>query len=295
MTSAPYPVLTEAQLCKLRQRIDTGPADRCHPWLGKSKQRSGQGITRIEGRLLTVPKLIWVYHHGPVPPRQKVYATCGDQGCCNPAHLACGTKSASMLNASRSGSKLGRGVDYEGPDLRPKQVAKPYPTLTEKQTRAFWAKVDKLGPDECWIWQGSGGRGYRTFRAAGRNLIPSRLSYALANGDAPTHLDVCHSCDDPRCVNPAHLYAGTRRRNARDMVEKGRCNAARGVRAGKAKLKPEQVYEIRRRYDEGEAPSLLGIEFDLRPQSIAAIGLRKSWKHLPEVQRTKQARARAGG
>ena len=194
-----------------------------------------------------------------------------------------GTKSEAMLSASRHGAKLGRGVGFEETENTLKPIAKPYPTLTKKQIRAFWAKVDKRGPDDCWLWTASGH--YGAFRAGGRQLRATRLSFILANGDVPLHLDVCHNCpggDNPLCVNPAHLFLGTRKRNLQDCVEKDRKNAARGVAAGKSKLAPAQVYEIRRRYDAGEGSFVIAKDFGITGQSVGAIGLRKSWKHLPE-------------
>lgn len=95
----------------------------------------------------------------------------------------------------------------------------------------FWAKVNKepgQGPNgDCWEWQGaSDKRGYGSFPAIrpeeGFNTRRAHtVSYLLAKG--PTNgLNVCHSCDNPRCVNPAHLWLGTQLQNMRDASQKGR-------------------------------------------------------------------------
>lgn len=83
----------------------------------------------------------------------------------------------------------------------------------------FWAKVDRSG--DCWIWTGSRcSDGYGTFFVAGRIVGAHRFSLELA-GVTLGRLHALHRCDNPPCVNPAHLYAGTQRDNSRDMVARG--------------------------------------------------------------------------
>ena len=90
----------------------------------------------------------------------------------------------------------------------------------------FWAKVDRRGPDDCWNWTamthpdghgriGEGGH-------YGRMLYAHRVSYELHIGPIPPGLVVMHKCDNPRCVNPAHLQLGTDADNHRDCWNKGR-------------------------------------------------------------------------
>lgn len=91
----------------------------------------------------------------------------------------------------------------------------------------FWNYVDKT--DTCWLWTGAKDRrGYGRFRCGfkingtRRSETASRFSWALLNGPIPDGLDVCHHCDTPPCVNPAHLFIGTRQDNVDDMIAKGR-------------------------------------------------------------------------
>lgn len=87
----------------------------------------------------------------------------------------------------------------------------------------FMKKVDKRGPNECWPWLASKrAHGYGAFLLNGRVMNSSRAAYLLLVGDLPEWQVVCHSCDNPSCVNPAHLWAGSQADNLSDMRTKGR-------------------------------------------------------------------------
>lgn len=88
----------------------------------------------------------------------------------------------------------------------------------------FWAKVDRRGPDECWEWTAARSpNGYGRFKPKGMGQkTASRWSYEMHVGPIPDGMQVCHTCDNPPCVNPAHLWLGDHAANAADRDAKGR-------------------------------------------------------------------------
>lgn len=105
--------------------------------------------------------------------------------------------------------------------------------------------VERAGADGCWLWTGAksplGYGAFRMFRPK-RTVRAHRISYELHKGPIPAGLLVCHACDNPSCVNPAHLWLGTPGDNARDRDRKDRVQ--HGEKHYAAKLTAEDVAEI---------------------------------------------------
>lgn len=112
--------------------------------------------------------------------------------------------------------------------------------LSSKHIQSFHRKYET--GNGCWIWTAATRtRGYGMFNG----YVASRVSYFLAHGIDPAELNVCHTFDNPSCVNPAHLFLGTAKENAADREEKGRSNPPFGENGPGAKLTKEQALEIK--------------------------------------------------
>lgn len=149
----------------------------------------------------------------------------------------------------------------------------------------FWRYVGLDDDAQCWNWVGSlRENGYGQLNIDQYPYKVHRISYALWNGALPQgRFQVQHHCDNPQCVNPAHLYAGTQSDNMRDEYRRGRrkhSNRARGVNVHTAKLTDDLVREARRLHEQGLSFGKTAKLFHVtRPTITRAIkGL--TWPHV---------------
>lgn len=142
----------------------------------------------------------------------------------------------------------------------------------------FWSHVVKQS-NGCWIWKGPT-QVYGVCRVDGKKRRAHRIAYLLAYGYLPVDKLVCHHCDNPPCVNPAHLFLGDDKANHRDAVNKGRKVDCHGIDSFNCKFTEQQVLKIRSRYDAGEGCKKIARELGVSHGTISSIGLRNSWKHL---------------
>lgn len=152
----------------------------------------------------------------------------------------------------------------------------------------FNAKILKCPMSGCWLWTGACNYAeYGQFRFNGRRVTASRVAWVFFRGPLVDNDCVLHHCDVPSCVNPTHLFLGSKADNTADMVAKGRHgrhrqpeSAPRGQRAGNAKLTEDAVREIRRLRADGGTYKAIAERYDVNLSAIAKVVYGESWRHV---------------
>lgn len=129
--------------------------------------------------------------------------------------------------------------------------------------------VDNAG---CWIWQGARDKwGYGVVNLRGKHYGAHRIAFFLHNGEWPEPMAL-HSCDNPACVNPEHLRAGTAADNARDIVERGR--------RSRFLSKPEWVFEVKRLLATGMRVIDVSKAVNVPAYAVSHIKCGRYWRHV---------------
>lgn len=178
--------------------------------------------------------------------------------------------------------------------------------LLRGRENLFWSKALLGKRDDCWVWDGQIEAPahsasdlklrYGIFEFP-LTLMPERVAEFQKQGKTPRPLRrkahrvafelehgegsadgwlVCHHCDNPLCVNPAHLFLGTPKQNSDDRESKGRGNRQGGNR----KLGPKHVVAIRERAALGESYESIAKRFGVTSGNVSAIVTRKTWKNV---------------
>ena len=135
----------------------------------------------------------------------------------------------------------------------------------------FWEKVAVADPDDCWEWLAGNKshKGYGQFSIGDKTRRAHRLAWELTFGRIPEGLHVCHKCDNPGCVNPAHLFLGSNTDNMQDSAKKGR---------QAKKLTSEKVLQIRELLANGQqSQQTIANDFGVSKQRISAIKQGRDW------------------
>lgn len=147
----------------------------------------------------------------------------------------------------------------------------------------FWQKVDKRSDEDCWNWIGCTHHqwGYGNFSFHRKYMAAHRYSWIIRFGDIPEGMCICHKCDNPRCVNPNHLFLGTVADNNYDKKIKGRQPSVEGENNPNAKLSRDDVIKIRTLYASGKhSGAELARNFGVNPETVYHILNGKRWKNV---------------
>lgn len=251
---------------KFWSKVDqTGGPDACWRWTG-SKNREGDGeiTTILKGRRTrkSAHRVGWeLANKREVPPNGIVLRNCGvHSACVNPKHLY-----------------LATGIEQAKRGHIPIQIR------VRKNV-----SIDANG---CWLWTSH--KPMRTTKygqtSQGRQKIPAhRAAYKIAHPDHDIKGKVvCHTCDNPRCVNPEHLFLGSHAQNSRDMRAKGRSTG--GARNPRAKLTASQVVQIRRRHAAGETIMQLSRAFGVGRGGVSLVVTGRNWNNPSALRQLAEA------
>lgn len=239
----------------------------CWVWRG-AKMRERYPVYKHKGRTVMAARVLYELAGNTISDRHNIHRTCATPDCVQPSHQR----------------------THAGPDAQRQEQ------LEARAAATFWSRTSET-EDGCWIWNGHVvNTGYGIICIGNRNIPAHRYAYELSTGQAPPkNMLVCHKCDVPRCVNPAHLFLGTHKDNVDDMVAKGRsrinanqndkkCGRDRDnpvkLRSQRAVFSDAQVLDIRTRYAAGETQVALGKEFGVSNDCIHLIVTNRAYKDL---------------
>lgn len=229
-------------------KVDIKGENDCWNWKAYSDDA---GCSFYVGKsMMGACRFLYILKNGEIPRNSRVKHSCGNIRCCNPRHLYVDIYDGTMYD--------------------------------ESFVHRFWQKVDIKNKNECWNWLYCKDRdGYGNFTYHGKAYWAHRIAYVIKNGEYDRDLFVCHSCDNPSCCNPDHLFLGTNADNNADRHNKNR--DAVGSKVGTSKLTEKEVEEILGLYFRKEMLSKdIAKKFSIHKSTVLRIVSGETWRHVDE-------------
>lgn len=156
------------------------------------------------------------------------------------------------------------------------------PELSAAFAKRFWGRLDTVDQDVCWIWKGARSSGRGTVRAGRMVHYAPRIAYHLSVPAWDQSLYILHTCDNPLCCNPKHLFTGTAQDNATDRDRKGRHRPhdISGSKHPLAVLTEADIPAIRMACARGETKAQVARQYGVDPSAISRIASGKRWPHV---------------
>ena len=202
-----------------------------------------------------IHRLAWIMTHRERIEDSRIWQRCGNLACFNPRHL------------------------NKGP--RPR-------TLSRRQKELIHLSTQNT--DDCVMWPHyrspiprTGKPGYGMVKFQGKHTSTNRSAWLLSGQEIPKGMKICHTCDNPGCVNLRHLFIGTQRDNMQDCIRKGRKKMPKGVNNPSAKLTESQVREIRIFWEKNSStygPRAFAEKFKVGLTSVRDVINNRTWRHL---------------
>lgn len=133
----------------------------------------------------------------------------------------------------------------------------------------------------CWEWKKiNASHKYGTFTINKVIILAHRFSYFFYKGNIPEGMEICHKCDNRRCVNPNHLFLGTHYDNMHDAIKKNKITHEKGETHARAKLTEKEVYEIKGLLKNGMMQRRIAEKYGVHEETIRCIKIGRNWRHL---------------